>query len=85
MRGFYEDVSEPSRGEWIACHAFVEVDPEGRFVTVETDAYEGSAYMTLPVAKKALRALRKGIRFAEQRRKELKAKSQSSHKGQSTN
>jgi hypothetical protein len=58
---FEEDVSVPGvLGSWVS----VEVEPDGYFITVETDPYEGSAQMALPVAERLLEVLTKAIAVA---------------------
>lgn len=55
-------------GGFIDSQCVVSADPDGYFVSVITDDYEGAAMMTLPCAIKVHRALGQAIRAARRKR-----------------
>lgn len=59
---FHEYISNPDE---IAGYAEVYVHPEGYFVTVETDSYEGCAMMSTAVAKRVTESLGRAVQAAE--------------------
>jgi hypothetical protein len=69
---FSESCYTEETKEFKASFPWVYVDPEGHSITIETDASEGSAMITLPAAKKVYAALARAIEFAESRRRELR-------------
>ncbi len=77
MDKFAESCCCPEDDEFISSCPWVYADPDGYFVTVETDSYEGCAQMTLPAAKKVYAALARAIEFAETARAKKKTQATS--------
>lgn len=65
---YYEDIIQPETEEFQSGRCKVYADDRGRFITVETDSYEGCALMTLPLAVKVHKALGRAIKAAQQAR-----------------
>lgn len=65
MALYEKTVTLEDSGPFIQSGCTVTADDEGYFITVCTDAYEGNALMTLPVAEQVYKALREAIGVAQ--------------------